>query len=93
MAAPSADFDDGREAAEDHALAVEGHGLEIGLHALVLHGLLHARVPRLLGGPDDPKVQLRGFDRLTIAAGATATFTADITRRDISNWDTVTQNW
>ena len=53
-------------------------------------------VPQLyiaLGGPDDPKVQLRGFDRLTIAPGATSTFTAQVCRRDISNWDTVSQNW
>lgn len=53
-------------------------------------------VPQLyvaLGGPDDPKVQLRGFDRITIAPGATETFTAMITRKDISNWDTVSQNW
>ena len=46
-----------------------------------------------LGGPDDPRVQLRGFDRLTIAPGATATFSADLTRRDFSNWDPASQNW
>jgi beta-glucosidase len=53
-------------------------------------------VPQLyisLGAEDDPKVVLRGFDRLTIAPGATATFTTQICRRDISNWDTVSQNW
>lgn len=53
-------------------------------------------VPQLyisLGGPNDPKVVLRNFDRLSIDAGSSATFTADIVRRDISNWDTVTQNW
>ena len=53
-------------------------------------------VPQLyisLGGPNDAKVVLRNFDRLTIEPGATATFTADITRRDLSNWDTVSQNW
>ncbi|KAK5125392.1 hypothetical protein LTR85_000501 [Meristemomyces frigidus] len=53
-------------------------------------------VPQLylnLGGPNDPKVVLRNFDRITIAAGASATFTADITRRDVSNWDTVAQDW
>lgn len=53
-------------------------------------------VPQLylsLGGPNDPKVQLRNFDRITIPAGGSATFTADVTRRDISNWDTVSQNW
>ncbi len=46
-----------------------------------------------LGGPDDPVVALRGFERLTIAAGQSVTFTADLTRRDVSNWDTVSQNW
>lgn len=46
-----------------------------------------------LGGPEDPKVQLRAFDRLSIQPGQTATFRADITRRDISNWDTASQNW
>ncbi|RMZ69946.1 glycoside hydrolase family 3 [Pyrenophora seminiperda CCB06] len=46
-----------------------------------------------LGGPEDPKVQLRGFDRLSIQPGKSATFHADITRRDISNWDVASQNW
>ena len=53
-------------------------------------------VPQLyisLGGPNDAKVVLRNFDRITIAAGASATFTADVTRRDLSNWDTSAQNW
>lgn len=53
-------------------------------------------VPQLyisLGAPDDPKVVLRGFDRLTIATGQSATFKADICRRDISNWDVASQNW
>jgi beta-glucosidase len=46
-----------------------------------------------LGGADDPKVVLRGFDRLSIQPGESATFHADITRRDISNWDVASQNW
>ncbi|PQE12947.1 beta-glucosidase 1 precursor protein [Rutstroemia sp. NJR-2017a BBW] len=53
-------------------------------------------VPQLyvrLGGPNDPLVVLRGFERLSIDAGESATFTADLTRRDLSNWDTVAQNW
>lgn len=52
-------------------------------------------VPQLyvsLGG-DEPAVVLRGFDRLTIAPGASATFTAQLSRRDLSTWDTVSQNW
>ncbi|CAK3885852.1 glycoside hydrolase family 3 [Lecanosticta acicola] len=53
-------------------------------------------VPQLyvsLGGPNDPKVVLRNFDRLTIQPGASATFNATVTRRDLSNWDTASQNW
>jgi beta-glucosidase len=46
-----------------------------------------------LGGEDDPKVVLRGFDRLSIQAGQSVTFKADLTRRDVSNWDTASQNW
>ncbi|KAK5039292.1 hypothetical protein LTR13_003548 [Exophiala sideris] len=45
-----------------------------------------------LGDGEPPKV-LRGFERLTIAPGATATFTAELLRRDISVWDTASQNW
>jgi hypothetical protein len=53
-------------------------------------------VPQLyisLGGPNDPRIVLRGFDRLSIDAGQSATFEAHIERRDLSNWDTVSQNW
>ena len=53
-------------------------------------------VPQLyisLGGPYDPKLVLRNFERLSIQPGSTATFTADITRRDLSNWVPSAQNW
>ncbi|MCJ1292816.1 hypothetical protein MMC34_004369 [Xylographa carneopallida] len=46
-----------------------------------------------LGGPYDPPVVLRGFERLSIQPGMSATFTAELTRRDVSNWDTAAQNW
>ncbi|KAK6430127.1 hypothetical protein LTR95_013724 [Oleoguttula sp. CCFEE 5521] len=46
-----------------------------------------------LGGPNDPVVVLRNFDRKTIAPGATTTYSFDITRRDLSNWDTAAQDW
>lgn len=46
-----------------------------------------------IGGPNEPVVALRNFERLSIQPGQNATFTADITRRDVSNWDTVSQNW
>ena len=46
-----------------------------------------------LGGPYDPKVVLRNFERLSIQPGSSASFTADVTRRDLSNWDPPTQNW
>ena len=53
-------------------------------------------VPQLyvsLGGPDDPKVMLRDFDRIRIDPGQTAQFRGKITRRDLSNWDPVAQDW
>jgi beta-glucosidase len=53
-------------------------------------------VPQLyvsLGGPNDPPKVLRGFDRFRVEPGQGVTFKADITRRDLSNWDTATQNW
>ena len=45
-----------------------------------------------LGGDQPPKM-LRGFDRITIPAGGSATFTVQLERRDVSTWDTVSQNW
>ena len=53
-------------------------------------------VPQLyvsLGGQYNPKVVLRGFERLSIDPGMSTTFTADLTRRDLSNWDVGSQNW
>lgn len=54
-------------------------------------------VPQLYlshGGDGEPIRVLRGFDRIErIAPGASATFRVELTRRDISNWDTKTQNW
>jgi len=53
-------------------------------------------VPQLYisqGGPKAPKLVLRGFERLSIDVGQTSVFTADITRRDLVNWDTVQQRW
>jgi len=53
-------------------------------------------IPQLyvsLGGPNEPKVVLRGFDRLRIDPGQTVQFRAPLTRRDLSNWDVVSQNW
>ena len=46
-----------------------------------------------LGGPDDPKVVLRNFARLSVGPGQSAVFSADVTRRDVSSWDVVSQNW
>lgn len=46
-----------------------------------------------LGGDQPPRV-LRGFDRLhNIAPNSSSTFSATILRRDLSEWDTVSQNW
>ncbi|GAO13071.1 hypothetical protein UVI_02024330 [Ustilaginoidea virens] len=47
-----------------------------------------------LGGEKEPVRVLRGFDRIErIAPGQSVTFRHELTRREISNWDTVSQNW
>lgn len=53
-------------------------------------------VPQLyvnLGGPNDAKVVLRNFDKVSIEPGEETTVSMDLVRRDLSNWDTVSQNW
>ncbi|WEW55300.1 beta-glucosidase [Emydomyces testavorans] len=53
-------------------------------------------VPQLyvsLGGPNDAKVVLRGFDRITLGPGQSTVWRTSLTRRDVSNWDPVVQNW
>jgi beta-glucosidase len=52
-------------------------------------------VPQLyveLGG-DNPPRQLRDFARIHLRPGESTTFQGTLTRRDLSNWDAVTQNW
>lgn len=46
-----------------------------------------------LGGPSDPKAVLRGFDDVALGPGETRQIELELTRRDICNWDTVTQDW
>ena len=50
LIAASSLFHDRHEAAENHALAVEGHRICVGLHARISHGGFHAGVPHLLDG-------------------------------------------
>jgi hypothetical protein len=45
-----------------------------------------------LGG-DNPPRQLRDFARLHTGPGENATFSGSLTRRDLSNWDIVKQDW
>ncbi|KAF3312915.1 hypothetical protein TWF173_006498 [Orbilia oligospora] len=45
------------------------------------------------GESDDPVRVLRGFRRVSVNAGKSTTVTFTLTRRDISRWDTTTQNW
>jgi beta-glucosidase len=57
-----------------------------------------AEVPQLYIGlpssaPSSPPKQLRGFDKLTLAAGANGAVTFNLRRKDLSYWDTTTQAW
>lgn len=46
-----------------------------------------------LGGPNDAPVVLRNFEKVSINPGQSVTVSMDVTRRDLSNWDTKSQNW
>jgi hypothetical protein len=46
-----------------------------------------------LGGPNDPKIVLRGFDDIYLQPGETKQFKHSLTRRDIANWDPAKQDW
>ena len=57
-----------------------------------------AEVPQLYitlpsGAPAAPPKQLRGFQKLSLAAGANGTATFNLRRRDLSYWDVRSQNW
>ncbi|RWA03474.1 hypothetical protein EKO27_g11631, partial [Xylaria grammica] len=46
------------------------------------------------GGFDTPVIQLRDFAKSdTLAPGESATLQLQLTRKDISVWDTTAQNW
>lgn len=46
-----------------------------------------------VGIPDGPVRQLRGFEKAALEAGASATVSFPLTRRDLSTWDTTAQKW
>ncbi|KAF9881095.1 hypothetical protein CkaCkLH20_01245 [Colletotrichum karsti] len=46
------------------------------------------------GGPETPVIQLRDFEKTkNLAPGESTTVQLEVTRRDISVWDVVSQNW
>lgn len=57
-----------------------------------------AEVPQLYIGlpssaPSTPAKQLRGFDKLSLAAGASGTSTFKLRRKDLSYWDISSKSW
>ncbi|KAK4179350.1 family 3 putative glycoside hydrolase [Triangularia setosa] len=46
-----------------------------------------------LGGPSNPSILLRGFEDVTVSPNETKPVTFNLTRRDLSNWNTQAQNW
>jgi len=46
-----------------------------------------------LGIPGGPVRVLRGFEKINLLPGQSGTVTFDITRRDMSTWDTTAQEW
>jgi beta-glucosidase len=54
---------------------------------------LYVGIPRNGDEAKTPVKQLRGFDKQLIAAGESATFEFELTRRDLSFWDVDAQKW
>lgn len=53
-----------------------------------------AEVPQLyVTIPNAPQHQLRGFGKVHLAPGACGNVTFELTRRDLSIWDVVAQQW
>ncbi|KAF4835411.1 putative beta-glucosidase M [Colletotrichum siamense] len=57
-----------------------------------------AEIPQLYveipgGGEDTPVHQLRGFTRIFLSPGQTSRVSFELTRRDLSVWDVVAQQW
>ncbi|KAK3689621.1 glycoside hydrolase family 3 protein [Podospora appendiculata] len=53
-------------------------------------------IPQLyvqLGGEENPFGVLRGFDEIVLAPGEVKTVTFELTRRDVSNWNSTSGNW
>lgn len=51
-------------------------------------------VPQLyIGIPGGPAKQLRGFDKINLKANQTKSVTIHLTRRDLSTWSVVEQQW
>lgn len=46
-----------------------------------------------LGGPNDAKVVLRNFEKVSIDPGCEVRVQMNLMRRDLSNWDVKSQNW
>ena len=45
------------------------------------------------GSPDAPPKQLRGFEKLQLAAGASGQVTFELRKKDLSYWDTANKQW
>lgn len=51
-------------------------------------------VPQVyVGIPGAPKMQLRGFDKISLKANQTQQVNVKLTRRDLSSWSSVDQQW
>ncbi|RSM13270.1 hypothetical protein CDV31_005974 [Fusarium ambrosium] len=54
---------------------------------------LYLALPDVSAQGNTPKSVLRGFDKVYLQPGETKTVTFDLTRRDISYWDVISQQW
>lgn len=46
-----------------------------------------------LGGPNEPKIVLRQFERITLQPSEETKWSTTLTRRDLANWNVEKQDW
>jgi beta-glucosidase len=83
----------GNPALFDTAFSIQVQVKNTGTRPAKAVAQLYVALPSSLG-PDTPPLQLRQFEKTKeLAPGQSETLTLDITRKDLSIWDVVVQDW
>lgn len=79
------------------AVTASGAGARVAFSVKNTGGVAGTEIPQLYlaypAAAGEPKRVLRGFEEVVLAAGASETITMDISAREMSIWDVVSQAW